>query len=51
MSVLTEGIIQEHLPAEAVDCAPEQSFLTEILANVVLQRFVEKWSSADFINS
>jgi len=51
LSVVTAGIIQEYLPAEAVDCAPEQTFLTEILANAVLQKDVEKCSSADFINS
>jgi len=41
LSLVTEGIIQEYLPAEVVDCAPEQTFLTEILANAVLQKGVE----------
>jgi len=31
------------LPAEAVDCAPMQTFLTEILANAVLENEAERF--------
>ncbi|PUU75456.1 PXA domain-domain-containing protein [Tuber borchii] len=50
LRMAAEDILQTFLPAEAVDCAPVRTFLTEILASAVLEKTVEKCSSADFIN-
>ncbi|CUS12721.1 unnamed protein product, partial [Tuber aestivum] len=50
LRMAAEDILQTFLPAEAVDCTPMRTFLTEVLAGAVLERTVEKCSSADFIN-
>ncbi|PWW77193.1 hypothetical protein C7212DRAFT_357033 [Tuber magnatum] len=50
LRMAAEDILQTFLPAEVVDCVPVRTFLTEILASAVLEKTVEKCSSADFIN-
>ena len=50
LQMAAEDIVQTFLPAETVDCAPVRTFLTGILASAVLEKTVEKCSSADFIN-
>ncbi|RPA99434.1 hypothetical protein L873DRAFT_1767608 [Choiromyces venosus 120613-1] len=50
LRMAADDILQTFLPAEAVDCAPVRTFLTEILAGVVLAKTVEMCSSSDFIN-
>lgn len=51
LRMAADDIVQSFVPAEAVNCDPVRSFLTEIIAGVVLEKVVEKFSSAEWINA
>lgn len=50
LRMAADNILQTFLPSEALDSELVRTFLTQILAGVVLEKTVEKCSSADFIN-
>lgn len=51
LRMAADDIVQSFVPAEAVNCDPVRSFLTEIIAGVVLEKVVDKFSSAEWINA
>lgn len=51
LRMAADDIVQSFVPPEAVNCDPVRSFLTEIIAGVVLEKVVEKFSSAEWINA
>lgn len=51
LRMAADDIVQSFIPAEAVNCDPVRTFLTEIIAGVILEKVVEKFSSAEWINA
>lgn len=51
LRIAADDIVQSFVPADAVSCDPVRAFLTEIIAGVVLEKVVEKFSSAEWINA
>lgn len=51
LRMAADDIVQSFVPAEAVSFDPVRAFLTEIIAGVVLEKVVEKFSSAEWINA
>ncbi|RPB14823.1 hypothetical protein P167DRAFT_572104 [Morchella conica CCBAS932] len=51
LKMAADDIVTSFVPADATSCDPIRTFLTEIIAGVVLEKLVDKFSSAEWINS